>query len=527
MKMEPTGERFIPMQGGEIALEHTHRYFYSLAYASNKTILDIACGEGYGSNLLSEIAFKVYGVDIDESTITHASNKYKKDNLEFLKGSCTSIPLNNKCIDLVVSYETIEHIKEHDQMLLEIKRVLKDDGMLILSTPEVKSYSHTRSSNNPFHLLELTREEFHTLLKKHFSKVYMYGQKLIYASVIEDLENKDSREFNYSYHSSTEKCSKVTGIDSPTYLIAVCSNQDVRHYHSICEASMVNSTLVRDQKKFISTLEQKISSIKESLSWRLTEPLRYLHGLLISNIKVRYNVYNFKIHGDEDHSWFWEKVERGEWEPETFDVFDRFVKKGDLVCDLGGWIGPTVLYAAAKGAHVTAFEPDPTAFRYLQENVRRNRFKNVLCYNSAISTLNGVKKISPFFQSLGDSTSSLLEGDRESNESADVDCITWDTACSKYKFRKIDFIKIDIEGSEFDVVPGMESYFKKNRPVIYLSTHAPYLAEEEREMKLKKLADIIESWGKLETPAGIPLDIRELYSSNTQNNFRSFIIRPL
>jgi len=264
--------------------------------------------------------------------------------------------------------------------------------------------------------------------------------------------------------------------------------------------------------------------MQQSLSWKITSPIRALANMLNSGA---YHINGVNLKGDEDHSWFWEKVERGEWEPETFDVFDRFVKKGDLVCDLGAWIGPTVLYAAAKGAHVTAFEPDPTAFRYLQENVRRNRFKNVFCYNSAISTLDGVKKISPFFQSLGDSTSSLLEGDRESNESADVDCITWETACSKYKFLKPDFIKIDIEGSEFDVVPEMESYFKKNRPVIYLSTHAPYLVEEERERKLKKLADIIGSWGKLETPAGIPLDIRDLYSSNTQNNFRSFIIRPL
>jgi len=264
--------------------------------------------------------------------------------------------------------------------------------------------------------------------------------------------------------------------------------------------------------------------MQDSLSWRITSPIRVVANMLNHGA---YHINGFNLNGDEDHSWFWKSVERGEWEPETFDVFNRFVKKRDHVCDLGGWIGPTVLYAAAKGAHVTTFEPDPTAFQYLQENVRLNRFKKVSCYNFAIATLNGVKKISLFYKSLGDSTSSLLNGERDNKESAHVSCITWESACSKYQLPKFDFIKIDIEGSEFDVIPHMESYLQTNKPVIYLSTHAPYLAEEEREMKLKKIADILESWGSLETAAGIPLDIRELYSSNTQNNFRSFIIRPL
>jgi FkbM family methyltransferase len=282
----------------------------------------------------------------------------------------------------------------------------------------------------------------------------------------------------------------------------------------------------RDKSK-IRLLEHDAAMRKimiSSLSWRITSPLRALANIGKTGI---YNINGANLRGDQDHAWFWDSVQRGEWEPETFDVFNRFVKKDDHVCDLGGWIGPTVLYAAAKGAHVTAFEPDPTAFQYLQENVWLNRFRNVSCYNSAISTLDGVKKISPFFQSLGDSTSSLLVGDRESNESADVDCITWESACSKYRLPNYNFIKIDIEGSEFDVVPLMESYFKINRPVIFLSTHAPYLAEKEREIKLKKLADSIVSWGRLETASGILLDMRELYSANTQNNFRSFIIQPL
>ncbi len=261
-----------------------------------------------------------------------------------------------------------------------------------------------------------------------------------------------------------------------------------------------------------------------SLSWKITSPLRTLANVGKNGM---YNVYGSKLRGDQDHAWFWESVQRGEWEPETFEVFNRFVKKGDFVCDLGGWIGPTVLYAAAKGANVSTFEPDPTAYRYLTENIKLNRFKKVKCYNSAVSTIDGVKKMAPFFKSLGDSTTSLLNSGRENVESANVECLTWESACRKYDLPKFDFMKIDIEGSEFEVLPQMKSYLIKNKPVIYLSTHAPYLPEEEREMELKNLCSVFESWSSMETPAGIPLDFKELYCTSTQSKFRSFIIRPL
>ena len=131
-----TGERYVPGIKGDIEIEHLHRYALALELSKGKNVLDIASGEGYGSYLLSMLAKSVVGVDISKEAILHSSMKYIKSNLTFLCGSADRIPCESHSFDLVVSFETIEHHDKHEEMLQEIKRVLKPDGILILSSPE-------------------------------------------------------------------------------------------------------------------------------------------------------------------------------------------------------------------------------------------------------------------------------------------------------------------------------------------------------------------------------------------------------
>ena len=81
--LEWTGERYLPEIGGTIALEHIHRYLMARELAKDKDVLDIACGEGYGSVMLAEIARHVSGVDISAEAVAHATEKYQKENLQF------------------------------------------------------------------------------------------------------------------------------------------------------------------------------------------------------------------------------------------------------------------------------------------------------------------------------------------------------------------------------------------------------------------------------------------------------------
>jgi ubiquinone/menaquinone biosynthesis C-methylase UbiE len=125
LELEWTGERYVPQIRGTIALEHLHRYAFASEHVAGKVVLDMASGEGYGSEMLSRTAKHVYGVDIDEASVKHAQQNYKAENLEYHLGSCTEIPLPDASVDVVVSFETIEHITDHESMMREVKRVLR------------------------------------------------------------------------------------------------------------------------------------------------------------------------------------------------------------------------------------------------------------------------------------------------------------------------------------------------------------------------------------------------------------------
>ncbi len=188
--MEFTGERFIPVaENTELSIEHMHRYYAFLNLVKNKTVLDIACGEGYGSAILSQQATSVLGVDIDRECITCAKEKYKNEeypNLHFQNGDVSALPAKDAEFDMVVSFETIEHVDAVTQkkFLQEIKRVLTRDGMAIISTPDKENYSERYNHVNLFHKAELKRDEFYDLIKSEFKNVVLLGQGFDIVSLI-------------------------------------------------------------------------------------------------------------------------------------------------------------------------------------------------------------------------------------------------------------------------------------------------------------------------------------------------------
>src|SRR5271166_2379262 len=110
--LEFTGERMTSAIEGQIEFEHFHRYCLARDLCRGLDILDVASGEGYGSAILAGVARSVIGVDIDEGSVAHASQAYRVDNLRFLCGSAIDPPLENASVDVVVSFETLEHIRE-------------------------------------------------------------------------------------------------------------------------------------------------------------------------------------------------------------------------------------------------------------------------------------------------------------------------------------------------------------------------------------------------------------------------------
>ena len=117
--LEFTGERFTPECEREIWYEHYHRYALAARWCASARTLDAACGEGYGSAMLAQMAASVEGVDISPQAIEHARKRYGHLGTPgFQVADCTSLPFEDNEFDRVVSFETLEHLAAHDDYWL-------------------------------------------------------------------------------------------------------------------------------------------------------------------------------------------------------------------------------------------------------------------------------------------------------------------------------------------------------------------------------------------------------------------------
>ncbi len=220
-ELEFTGERFTPECVREIRYEHVHRYVFARELVSGLRVLDAACGEGYGSALLAESAAEVSGVDVSAEAVRHATERYRAPGLRFIESDCLSLPFDDGHFDCIVSFETLEHLEDQEGLLHEFRRVLSPGGFLLISTPDKAIYTDKLGNENEFHVAELYRHEFESLLEKHFPARRMWGQKLLFQSSIWALEE----QAGVVYHREGEDgISASTGPEyEAVYLLALCA----------------------------------------------------------------------------------------------------------------------------------------------------------------------------------------------------------------------------------------------------------------------------------------------------------------
>lgn len=310
-KLENDYERMVPEfhKNKLIYAEHVTRYLAAQSITKGKIVLDIASGSGYGTKLLSESAQFVYGVDINETAINYSKKNYSAKNIEYLTGDGESIPLDDNSVDVVVTFETIEHIKDYKKFMTEVSRVLKDDGLAIISTPNDIEFSE----GNHFHLHEFEYEELVSLVKQHFKNVDSYFQ-----STWKHVAIGSEKELSTDINSKTLNLTKKA-LNQHLYFYLVCSNRKIiekveyvaalgEHYsdrqlqeqqlnyeskinnlqdevvYMHKELDLSRKNLEQEHEQVVS-LKTENSNILNSASWRVTKPLRFFKNLISKRSK--------------------------------------------------------------------------------------------------------------------------------------------------------------------------------------------------------------------------------------------------
>jgi len=269
--LQEDGERFLPwMDDPIINYEHLHRYRFAKEFVKGKIVLDLACGEGYGSYMLAEEANEVIGVDISESTIKHAKIKYATNNLKFIKSSMLEIDIEGENVfDVIICFEALEHVEEHDKVMAEIKRMLKNDGIFIVSTPNKYSYTDEGDyCKNPWHKKELYLDEFEALLKSAFKNVLIYGQKVFPTSNVFPISKVVSNTQELAIEKIGSEFSFVS-LDKKDarYFIAVASDYSIKD--SIGSSYMVDTSEYLFKKNVeLENLQRELEAIHRSHGWK-------------------------------------------------------------------------------------------------------------------------------------------------------------------------------------------------------------------------------------------------------------------
>ena len=258
--MDFTGERIIPEKvETDLLNEHLCRYLFAQMLLDDAVVLDVGSGVGYGSQLLAAKARSVISVDIVEECIRYAVKKYPDENIDYLVADGHSIPLTSQSVDVIVSFELIEHLKDQSPHLLELDRVLKPEGFLVISTPNRIFYTEERKEINPFHTHEFDFQEYVTFLKTTFPCVNVYFQNHIESLFIGNP--------SLNHGTKTYLQDRRVNLESDSnYFVAICSKKD-KYQPQIKNFAFLPTTgnLLREQNRHIDALNSRIQQLDATL----------------------------------------------------------------------------------------------------------------------------------------------------------------------------------------------------------------------------------------------------------------------
>jgi SAM-dependent methyltransferase len=160
-----TGERTVPGIAEENywLQRHVAAYEFAAPLMAGRSVLEVGCGEGYGTARLARSATRIVGVDYDALTVAHAAATYPQAH--FVRANLAALPVLNGSVDAVATLQVIEHVWNHGEFVRECLRVLRPGGRLLVTTPNRLTFSPGLDRpSNPFHTHEFTAPELIALL---------------------------------------------------------------------------------------------------------------------------------------------------------------------------------------------------------------------------------------------------------------------------------------------------------------------------------------------------------------------------
>lgn len=259
-EMKFTGERIVPGRvNADLLNEHLCRYRFAQLLVDGKMVLDVGSGVGYGAKILAEKANAVVAVDHSEETVRYAGEKYARGNIEMVVGDGENLPLAGESVDVAVSFELIEHLHGQKAHLLELGRVLKPDGLTVISTPNRVFYSQESNQANPFHTREFDFQEFLDSLKSVFRSVEIYFQNHVGGLIVGNPSL--SREVIACLQDESDDLKATSN-----FFVAVCAHG--RNHQPRLENFCLlpgSGNLLRDRQLDIQRLEEEVSRLDRAL----------------------------------------------------------------------------------------------------------------------------------------------------------------------------------------------------------------------------------------------------------------------
>lgn len=186
---------------------------------------------------------------------------------------------------------------------------------------------------------------------------------------------------------------------------------------------------------------------------------------------IKCNNKTFNVYSLDEENSFWDEVENGIWEPYTLKVFDNYINKNTTMLDIGAEIGATTLYPACNAKRIYAVEPSVVAFKKLSQNVDLNPL-----LKNKITLINGCisHKTDDFIYGINSELFSDIHFTVNEHNNT-IKGYTLDDFVNKFNIEKIDFIKMDIEGGEYLILPAMKKYINQHKPTLLISLHPGFL----------------------------------------------------